>query len=126
MMHGWGSYCGHVPRAKSDLHIAYEHTSHGSQLITGMNALSSYPDFGNIYEWSDNGSSGLDLDNYGIPGAVSDLSQGDYLDGGVTPWVTQTRVLLDNASNSISMWLSGPGAVSTDTTPSGMWTIWRF
>jgi hypothetical protein len=28
-----------IERAKDDLHIAYQHTSHGSQLVTGLNAL---------------------------------------------------------------------------------------
>ncbi len=89
-----------IERAKTDLHIAYQHTSHGSQLISGMNTLESFPDFGNKYEWSDTGSSGLDLDDYGISG-TADLSQGDSIDGnGVTPWVTSTRNLLDNPSNS--------------------------
>jgi hypothetical protein len=89
-----------IEKVKSDLHIAYEHTSHGSQLITGMNALYNFPAFGDTYEWSDNGSVGLDLDDEGIPGAVSDLSVGDYIDGnGVTPWVTQTRALLNNSAN---------------------------
>jgi len=32
-----------IEQAKNDLHIAYQHTSHGSQLITGMNALRSFP-----------------------------------------------------------------------------------
>ena len=74
-----------ITQAKSDLHIAYQHTSHGSQLITGINALESFPAFGTRYEWSDNGSSGLDLDDYGIRGCA-DLSQGDYIDeNGVTP-----------------------------------------
>ncbi len=89
-----------ITRAKSDLHIAYQHTSHGSQLITGMNALRDFPAFGSTYQWTDNGSSGLDLDDYGIPGC-NDLSQGDYIDShGVTPWVTATRNLLDNTANS--------------------------
>ena len=89
-----------ITQAKSDLHIAYQHTSHGSQLISGMNALENFPSFGTRYEWSDNGSSGLDLDDYGIPGAEPDLSQGDYIDSnGVTPWVTSTRNLLDNTAN---------------------------
>ena len=96
-----------LAKAKSDLHIAYQHTSHGSQLISGMNALEAFPSFGTKYEWSDNGSSGLDLDDYGIPG-IDDLSQGDYIDGnGVTPWVTATRNLLDNPANShvnVVMW----------------------
>lgn len=89
-----------IVRAKSDLHIAYQHTSHGSQLITGMNALELYPAYNDKYQWSDNGEGGLNVDDYGIPGEVSDLSEGDYLDSnGVTPWVTSTRALLDNSEN---------------------------
>ena len=93
--------------AKNNLHIVYQHTSHGSQLVTGMNALENYPDFGAKYEWTDNGSSGLDFDDSGIPGCA-DLSQGDWIDAnGVTPWVTATRNLLDNAANyhvNVVMW----------------------
>lgn len=89
-----------IIQAKNDLHIAYQHTSHGSQLISGMNALESFPSFGTKYEWSDNGSAGLDLDDYGISGCA-DLSQGDSIDGnGVTPWVTATRSLLNNTANN--------------------------
>ena len=89
-----------IEKAKTNLHIAYQHTSHGRQLITGMNALKNFPAFGNKYEWTDNGSSGLDLDDNGIPGAKPDLSQGDYIDAnGVTPWVTATRNLLDKPEN---------------------------
>ena len=88
-----------INAAKANLHIVYQHTSHGSQLITGMNALKNFPVFVDKYDWSDNGSSGLDLDDYGIPG-VADLSLGDYIDeNGVTPWVTSTRNLLDNEDN---------------------------
>lgn len=32
-----------LDKAKADLHIAYNHTSHGSQIITGMNALRAHP-----------------------------------------------------------------------------------
>lgn len=89
-----------IERAKEHLHIAYQHTSHGSQLVTGLNALKNFPPFAAVYDWSDDGSSGLDLDDYGIPGDKPDLSQGDYIDGyGVTPWVTATRNLLDNPAN---------------------------
>ncbi len=97
-----------IDQLKADLHVAYNHTSHGSQLITGMNAIAAFPDFGDRYEWSDDGSSGLDLDDYGIPCGVPDLSQGDYIDGnGVTPWVTCTRDFLDLPANShinVVMW----------------------
>lgn len=89
-----------ISAVKDSLHIAYQHTSHGSQLISGMNALQGYSAYGDTYQWSDNGSLGLDLDDYGIPG-IGDLSQGDYIDdNGVTPWVTSTRSLLDNPANS--------------------------
>ncbi len=97
-----------ITKAAADLHIAYNHTSHGSQLVSGMNALASFPDYGDTYQWSDNGTAGLDLDDYGIPCNDSDLSQGDYIDGnGVTPWVTCTRAFLDNAANAhinVVMW----------------------
>ncbi len=98
-----------ITQAVTDLHIAYNHTSHGSQLISGMSALESFPDYGGTYQWSDDGSAGLDLDDYGIPScAAPDLSQGDYIDAnGVTPWVTCTRDFLDlpaNAHINVIMW----------------------
>ena len=88
-----------IEQAKSNLHIAYQHTSHGSQLVTGMNALENFPSFWTKYEWSDVGSAGLDLDDYGIPGAKPDLSQGDYIDeNGVTPWVTASETAYVDAT----------------------------
>ena len=98
-----------IQNAKDTLHIAYQHTSHGSQLITGMNSLMTFPPFGTKYQWSDNGSVGLDLDDNGIPGGSSDLSTGDYIvePDGVTPWVIATRTLLNNPANShinVIMW----------------------
>ncbi|MFC1849224.1 hypothetical protein ACFL27_03345 [candidate division CSSED10-310 bacterium] len=99
-----------LDQAKANLHIAYEHTSHGSQLVSGMNALMNFPSFAGKYTWSDDGQVGtLDLDDYGIPGDVDDLSQGDYIDPyGVTPWVTATRNLLNdlpaNAHLNVIMW----------------------
>lgn len=101
-----------IAQAKADLHIAYNHTSHGSQLPSGMNALESFPPFGDIYRWSADGSAGLDFDeNYSGPGitgcAVDDLSQGDYLVDGVTPWVACTRLFLNNQANAhinVIMW----------------------
>ncbi len=94
-----------ITKAKTDLHIAYQHTSHGSQLISGMNALMKH---NAVFTWTDNGSSGLDLDDVGIPGGSSDLSTGDSVDAnGDTPWVIATRTLLDNTANNhinIIMW----------------------
>lgn len=92
-----------ITKAKSDLHIVYQHTSHGSQLISGMNTLEAYPQYNGLYKWDDSGNEAdaLDLDDRGIPGSVPDLSQGDKLDdNGDTPWANQTRTLLDNPANS--------------------------
>lgn len=91
-----------IDDAKAGLHIAYQHTSHGSQLITGMSSLASFPSFGARYAWDDSGAdeNALDLDDYGIPGC-EDLSQGDTEDeNGDTPWVLATRGLLDDSANS--------------------------
>ncbi len=105
-----------ITQAQSDLHIAYQHTSHGSQLITGLNALQAFPPFGDTYRWSDDGSVGLDLDDYGIyvdlPGTVDDCSVPDLgydsTDGdGVTDWANCTRDFLDlpaNAHINVIMW----------------------
>ncbi|MBI9099915.1 MAG: hypothetical protein JEY91_15650, partial [Spirochaetaceae bacterium] len=41
-----------IRAAKANLHIAYNHTSHGSQLITGMNCLEVYPDYSGKYSWN--------------------------------------------------------------------------
>ena len=45
-----------IDEAKSELHIVYQHTSHGSQLVTGMRALRDFPDFGQTYDWDDTGA----------------------------------------------------------------------
>jgi hypothetical protein len=98
-----------IAEAKARLHVVYQHTSHGSQLISGMDALANFPDFGNRFAWDDSGrqASALDLDDYGIP-AVEDLSEGNSIDGnGVTLWVTATRNLLDDPENlhvNVVMW----------------------
>jgi hypothetical protein len=97
-----------VSAAAATLHIAYNHTSHGSQIISGMDALASFPAFGGAFGWSGNGGVGLDLDDGGIPCSVDDLSQGDFVDEhGVTPWVSCTRVFLNASANrhvNVIMW----------------------
>ncbi|MFC1669306.1 hypothetical protein ACFL20_02875 [Spirochaetota bacterium] len=69
--------------AKSKLHIAYGHTSHGSQLITGMNAIMAVK--GDPFTWNEGGTDGaLDIDDYAMGGDV-----GYYPD-----WVNNTRAYL--------------------------------
>lgn len=88
------------PSIRADRHLVYNHTSHGSQLVSGMEALRAFPDFAGRYDFSWSGSATeLELRDGGIPG-VPDLSQGDWIDGnGVTPWVTSTRAYLDDPAN---------------------------
>lgn len=71
-----------IALAKSNLHIAYGHTSHGSQLVTGMAALQS---FNSKYAYSSGGSNGsLDLRDGAMGGDV-----GYYPD-----WYNNTRSYL--------------------------------
>ena len=101
-----------ISKAKQDLHIAYNHTSHGSQLITGINALEGY--FGSKYAWT-NTSTGdgtsLSLRDHGISGGVNDLSQGDssvnYQGVDVAKWAKATYEFLDDQNNNhinVIMW----------------------
>jgi len=92
-----------IEEAKRQLHIAYGHTSHGSQLTTGMAALVSFANNGglglslpeNIFQFSASGNNG---------GAYLHLFEGDeYGDGeldhdcGYFPqWVDETRAYLGN------------------------------
>ena len=86
-----------INQAKSNLHIAYGHTSHGSQLIIGMTGLEGQSSLtgyqGDIYDWNEGGTGGaLDIDDYFASG---DLGNPDW-----TTWATRTRTYLDNAANS--------------------------
>jgi len=94
-----------IEQAKGTLHIAYGHTSHGSQLTTGMTGLVRFANDGglglglseDLFDWN----------NGGLDGAL-DLEEGDgYGDGwldhdvGYYPqWVEETRVYLDDSSHA--------------------------
>jgi len=88
-----------INQAKSNLHIAYGHTSHGSQLITGMIGLVDFANNGglgltlpnDIFEWNNGGSGGaLDLHDYAMSGDCGYYPQ----------WYNNTVTYLDNPSNS--------------------------
>ncbi len=88
-----------INRAKSTLHIAYSHTSHGSQLIDGMTGLVDFANNGgaglalpdDIFAWNDGGAGGaLDLHDYAMPDDV-----GYYPD-----WVNHTRAYLDDPAHA--------------------------
>ncbi len=91
-----------LDNAKDTLHIAYGHTSHGSQLTTGMTGLVGFANAGglglsyptNYFAFNDGGGGGaLDLRDRDIPGA-SDLGNPDR-----SAWATATRNYLDNPAN---------------------------
>lgn len=100
--------------SRDTLHIAYGHTSHGSQIITGMNGLAAFKEglggTKDLYVWNEGGSDGaLDIDDYFMSG---DLGNPDR-----TTWATSTRTYLDHPANSdvnVVMW-SWCGQVSTAT-----------
>jgi hypothetical protein len=95
-----------VSAAKTNLHIAYGHTSHGSQLIDGMTGLVSFK--GAAYSWNNGGSGGaLDLHDYAMSG---DLGAPDR-----TSWAALTRTYLAaNKDVNVIIW-SWCGEVSNAT-----------
>jgi len=95
-----------ITNAKSVLHIAYGHTSHGSQLTEGMRGLITFANNGgkglslsnNIFDWNNGGTNGaLDLHDYAMAGDV----------GYFPNWYNNTINYLNDASNSdvnVVMW----------------------
>ncbi|MCW8803309.1 MAG: T9SS type A sorting domain-containing protein [Ignavibacteriaceae bacterium] len=99
-----------IDSAKANLHIAYGHTSHGSQLITGMEGLVNWKVA--QYAFNEGGLNGaLDIDDYAFPGA-SDLGNPDR-----TSWAAATRNYLNDPANNdvnVVIW-SWCGQVSSAT-----------
>lgn len=95
-----------VLKVKEQLHVAYGHTSHGSQIITGMQGLINFK--GDIYSFNDGGNNGtLDLRDRPFSGA-SDLGNPNRTD-----WAVATRnYLLNNSEINVIMW-SWCGQVSS-------------
>jgi hypothetical protein len=95
-----------ITAAKTDLHIAYGHTSHGSQVTDGMTGLVGFK--GSAYAWNNGGTGGaLDLHDYAMSG---DLGNPDY-----TQWEVETRnYLASNGDVNVIIW-SWCGEVSGAT-----------
>ncbi len=84
-----------IIQAKEKLHIAYGHTSHGSQITTGMNGLVDFANGGgkglalpeDIFAWNNGGINGaLDLHDYAMSGDVGYYPQ----------WLNNTHSYLDD------------------------------
>lgn len=86
-----------IERAKANLHIAYGHTSHGGQLLTGMSVLASSD---NLYAWNQYGSGGaLHLRDNPFSGA-NDLGNPNR-----TAWAGATRTFLNaNPTINVVIW----------------------
>ena len=89
-----------ITAAKENLNIGYGHTSHGSQITTGMRAINSYFSDGK-YDWSHSGGEGklffFEGSGYG----------NGYLDHdcGYEGWDDKTRTYLDDHSDcNVIMW----------------------
>ncbi|MGD9782016.1 MAG: hypothetical protein AB7V14_07670 [Kiritimatiellia bacterium] len=88
-----------IERAKASLHIAYGHTSHGSQLTDGMSGLVGFANGGgkglalpaDAFAWNNGGSGGaLDLHDYAMGGDVGYYPQ----------WYDNTVTYLNDPSHA--------------------------
>ncbi|GAG48935.1 unnamed protein product, partial [marine sediment metagenome] len=85
-----------IQRAKDTLRISYGHTSHGSQLTTGMTPLDAFMQTrwgtpAGLYTWTDGGTGDtLDIDDRAMAGDVGYYPQ----------WVNETRAYLNNPAHS--------------------------
>ena len=92
-----------VANAKATLHVAYGHTSHGSQLVSGMSGLKTFagtPLLNSTYAFNEGGTGGaLDLDDYFADG---DLGNPDF-----SMWASRTSTYLNRPENhdvNVVMW----------------------
>lgn len=99
---------GQYQLAKDTLHIAYGHTSHGSQVTTGMSSLVGFINGGGLgmsmpadfFSYNNGGTGGaLDLHDY--------FKDGDLGNPDRTTWAARTRDYLNDPSNAdvnVIMW----------------------
>ena len=104
-----------IEKAKQKLHIAYGHTSHGSQLVSGMQGL--VKEKGSLFSFNKGGLNGaLDFHDRAFSKSRHDLGH-----RGDTSWADLTRQYLNNPVNSkcnvvIWSWCGG----CSDNTISGI------
>jgi hypothetical protein len=88
-----------IEAAQDDLRISYGHTSHGSQLVTGITAISDYWGAPFTFTRSSGYSAGIFLNDYAPSG---DLGNPDR-----TTWAQRTRDFLNQAGGNdrnVVMW----------------------
>lgn len=101
-----------IEAAKAALHIGYGHTSHGSQITSGMSGLVGFANNGgkglslphDIFAWNNGGTGGaLDLEE----GAGYESGWLDHDVGYYPSWIDETRAYLDDPSHAdvnVIMW----------------------
>ena len=103
-----------INKAKDELHIAYGHTSHGSQVTGGMSNLDAfmhgrYTTPAGLYSWSETPIAGtLHLEDYysDFPPDLA-TSANDLGNPNRTQWEADTRTFLNNPANAeinVVMW----------------------
>jgi hypothetical protein len=95
-----------IDAARTGLHIAYFHTSHGTHVSYGLYGLQSYKTGDDtLYAISTAGESGkLDFQDHNASASPQDLSQAD---DNWANWISQVETYLDNTDNSeinVMMW----------------------
>ncbi|MBC7187471.1 MAG: T9SS type A sorting domain-containing protein [Calditrichaeota bacterium] len=91
-----------IAEAKSKLRVGYSHTSHGSQLVTGIEAFRSAPGSPYYYEYSDWGlQPGIFLNDYWANEYASDLGH-----NGDLTWrdATITMLQMPNNDRNVVIW----------------------
>lgn len=112
----------YITAAKTNLHIAYEHTSHGEQIVQGMSGLVNWK--GTTYAFNNGGTGGaLDFRDHAIsPWRWSDLGTirdpNNYVYN-TYDWARITRDYLNKPENSIInvviwSWCSEVSSISID------------
>jgi hypothetical protein len=101
-----------IDSAKIKLKVTYQHTSHGSQLVSGIKAIRSV--YGGVYEYTSSSHGlvpGVFLNDYGMPGA------GDLGHNGDLAWRDATIEILDDpdCDRNVVIWSWCGGVSDNDT-----------
>ncbi len=99
-----------IEQAKTLLRVSYGHTSHGSQIITGMGVLENNTPSG-LYDFNTNGAV-----QAGVLSIADETPEGDLGSPNRTAWEARTREYLDGAGSNrnVVVW-SWCGQVSSAT-----------
>ncbi len=105
-----------IAKAQTDLRVTYQHTSHGSQLVTGIDAIADHLGGGWSFTASGWGyNAGVFLNDYGMPDGA------DLGSGGDLTWrdVTEAALSQSGFNRNVVMWswcggVSGTNAAGID------------